>query len=164
MSGKRYSAEQKQWALAQMSPPRNLSTLQLAKESGITVVSLRLWRQEARARGVFMPGSKGIEKWSGSEKFKAVLETASLSEAEISQYCRSKAIQVEHLQQWRRVCEQANGVAPVLDGAVENPTALQRIKSLEKELRRKDAALAEAAALLILRKKADAIWGQEEDE
>ena len=111
-----------------------------------------------------MPGSKGIEKWSGSEKFKAVLETASLSEAEISQYCRSKAIQVEHLQQWRRVCEQANGVAPVLDGAVENPTALQRIKSLEKELRRKDAALAEAAALLILRKKADAIWGQEEDE
>ena len=55
-------------------------------------------------------------------------------------------------------------MAAVLSGAVENPTALQRIKSLEKELRRKDAALAEAAALLILRKKADAIWGEEEDE
>lgn len=45
-----------------------------------------------------------------------------------------------------------------------NPSALERLRELERELRRKDAALAEAAALLMLRKKADAIWGTEEDE
>jgi hypothetical protein len=47
---------------------------------------------------------------------------------------------------------------------VDNPSALKRVKELERELRRKEAALAEAAALLMLRKKADAIWGTEEEE
>ena len=42
--------------------------------------------------------------------------------------------------------------------------AKKRIKQLERELRRKDAALAETAALLVLRKKAEALWGKDEDE
>ena len=40
----------------------------------------------------------------------------------------------------------------------------KRIKELERELRRKDKALAETAALLVLKKKAQAIWGDREDE
>ena len=40
----------------------------------------------------------------------------------------------------------------------------RRIRELEKELRRKDKALAETAALLVLKKKANAIWGDEDDD
>jgi transposase-like protein len=70
------------------------------------------------------------------------------------------------LRQWRAACEQANGTGvPAAAGTpVDNPSALKRVKELERELRRKEAALAEAAALLMLRKKADAIWGTEEEE
>ena len=68
--------------------------------------------------------------------------------------------------QWRRACESAN------DWDRENNLRLktekkadrQRIRQLERELRRKEKALAEAAALLVLQKKAQAIWGDPEDE
>ena len=72
----------------------------------------------------------------------------------------------EQLRQWRAACEGANGDGRPVSGStpVVNPSALERLRELERELRRKDAALAEAAALLMLRKKADAIWGTEEDE
>ena len=99
-------------------------------------------------------------------KFRAVLETAAFCEAELSEYCRRKAVHPEQLRQWRAACEGANGDGRPVSGStpVVNPSALERLRELERELRRKDAALAEAAALLMLRKKADAIWGTEEDE
>lgn len=164
MSAKRYSAEQKRWAVQQMAPPLNRSVVELAKASGITVVSLRTWRELARKGGRFMPGSKGSDRWSSADKFRAVLETAPLSESEIAEYCRAKGLVPEHLKEWRTACEQANGAEPRSDAVVDSPTALERIKKLERELRRKDAALAEAAALLVLRKKADAIWAKGEED
>jgi transposase-like protein len=138
--------------------------MELARSSGITSVSLRTWRDFARKGGRFMAGGKVEKRWTSAEKFRAVLETAPMSEAEAAEYCRAKAIMLPELQEWRAACEQANGSEPRSESVVENPTALARIKTLERELRRKDAALAEAAALLILRKKADAIWGKGEDD
>jgi len=69
------------------------------------------------------------------------------------------------LQQWRQACEQANGGAgPVHEqGRVISADTQQQLRNLERELQRKTEALAEAAALLVLRKKADAIWGKDED-
>lgn len=46
----------------------------------------------------------------------------------------------------------------------EEKAVKKRIKQLERELQRKNAALAETAALLVLRKKAEALWGKDEDE
>lgn len=92
------------------------------------------------------------------------METAPLSEAEIDEYCRLRSILPHELQEWRTACERANGAEPRSDAAVDSATTLDKIKQLQRELRRKDAALAEAAALLVLRKKADAIWGMGEDD
>ena len=92
-----------------------------------------------------------------------VVETAALSEAERGEYCRKRGLYPEQLQAWRRACAQANA-APVTPRAT--PAKLsdkRRVQELERELRRKDKALAETAALLVLRKKADAIWGKDED-
>ncbi|MNP84932.1 hypothetical protein D3C76_1844560 [compost metagenome] len=63
---------------------------------------------------------------------------------------------------WRVACEQAN--TPTQQEPVKDIASVKRIEQLERELRRKEAALAETAALLVLRKKADAIWGKDEDE
>ncbi|MEM5433270.1 conserved protein of unknown function (plasmid) [Cupriavidus taiwanensis] len=95
------------------------------------------------------------------------METAPLSEAELSEYCRRKGIQPEQIRQWRAACEQANAKAPPRAGMAqlrEEAVAKKRIRDLERELKRKDAALAETAALLVLRKKAEAIWGRDEED
>ena len=164
MEQKRYTAEQKRWVIEQMSPPLNRTVVELARQSGITAVTLRTWRNEAIAAGELSRGDG--RKWSSAQKFQAVLETAPLSAQEVSEYCRRKGIHVDQLRQWRAACEQATGTGgPAAAGTpVDNPSALKRVKELERELRRKEAALAEAAALLMLRKKADAIWGTEEEE
>lgn len=111
-------------------------------------------------------GEQEPERWSPQDKFLIVLETATLSEVELSEYCRSKGLYVEQVNAWRDACMQANG------GVAQKLTDLQKemrqkdkdIKALAKELKRKEAALAETAALLVLRKKANAIWGDNGEE
>jgi len=96
-----------------------------------------------------------------------VLESASLNEAQLAEYCRRKGLYVEQIKAWREACEQANSAAQPVKTRherEEEKAANKRIKQLERELRRKDAALAETAALLVLRKKAEALWGKDEDE
>lgn len=159
----RYTTEQREWAIQQMMPPFNRAVVELAKATGITTVTLRVWQKMARAEGRIMLGDgKQSDQWSSTNKFRIVLETAPLSEAELSAYCRMKGIYPEQIAQWRLICEQAN--APVTDKTATTPTIDakqgQRIRELERTLKKQEAALAEAAALLVLEKKAEAIWGK----
>ena len=163
MKQRRYTEDEKAWVLQQMAPPISCTVVETAKQTGITEVTLRKWRNEAKNRGVQMPGTgKRNGRWNSADKFKAVLQTAAMSEAEISEYCRSAGILPADLVLWRIACEKANTPAQ-LEPAKDIPS-IQRIKELGRELRRKDAALAETAALLVLRKKANAIWGKSQDE
>lgn len=165
---KPYPAEYKEWVVEQMKPPLNRSVAELARETGITTVCLRNWRNAAREQGMVVPGNgKQSDKWSSADKFRVVLETAPLSEAELSEYCRRKGIQPEQIRAWRAACEQANAKTPDkpdLAQRREEQAVQKRIRDLERELKRKDAALAETAALLVLRKKAEAIWGRDEED
>ena len=163
----RYSAEIRERAVQQMMPPLNRKVLDLARETGITTVTLRTWRHQARAEGKVVPGDgKQADQWSSQDKFRVVLESASLNAAELAEYCRRKGLYVEQIKAWREACEQANRPPQPSQARREreaDKAAQQRIKQLERELRRKEAALAETAALLVLRKKAEALWGKEED-
>ena len=163
MKHRRYTAEDRAWVLEQLSAPLRRTVVEVAKQTGITQVTLRTWRHAAKAQGASMPGTGKREgRWSSTDKFRAVLDSAPMSETELAQYCRVKAIQPEQLRQWRHACERANdptGTTPAV-----SVTAIKHIHDLQRELRRKNAALAEAAALLVLRKKADAIWGKDEAE
>lgn len=161
----RYTAEQREWVVQQMMPPLNRAVVELAKATGITTVTLRVWQKMARAEGRIMLGDgKQSDQWSSTNKFRIVLETAPLSEAELSAYCRTKGIYPEQVAQWRLICEQAN--APVTAKSAAPPETkaaakqVQRIRELERALKKKESALAEAAALLELEKKAAAIWGK----
>ena len=163
MKQRTYTSEEKAWVLEQLAPPIGRTVVEMAKETGISTVTLRTWRNEAKAGGALMPGTgKRNGRWSSGDKFKAVLQTASMSEAEIAEYCRAVSIQPSDLVLWRIACERAN--EPTALAPVKDLTAAKRVKELQRELRRKESALAEAAALLVLRKKADAIWGTDEAE
>jgi len=93
-----------------------------------------------------------------------VVETAALSEAEQGEYCRKRGLYPEQSQAWRRACAQAHAAPVTPRPTPPNPSDKRRIQELERALRRKDKALAETAALLGLRKKAEAIWGKSEEE
>jgi len=104
--------------------------------------------------------------WSSRDKFAAVMESAAMSEIEKSAYCRERGIYPEQLSQWRMACEQANDWQQSTDLTLKATTRVDRkkINKLEKELARKEKALAEAAALLVLRKKYEGLFQDDEDE
>ena len=163
----RYPPERKESVLRKMMPPHNRSIKQLAQEEGISEATLFNWRKQAREKGLLLPnGDSGPEGWSARDKFAAVLETAIFNETDLAEYCRKKGIYPEQLSQWRKACERANDWERECSRRLktEKKADRQRIQQLERELRRKEKALAETAALLVLQKKAQAIWGDPEDE
>ena len=107
----------------------------------------------------------GPEGWASRDKFAAVLETAALNEADLAAYCRQRGLYAEQIQTWRTACEQANDWERASTQRLGQATKEEkkRIQALERDLARKEKALAEAAALLVLRKNAAAIWGDGED-
>ena len=162
-----YSAEFKESIIRRMLPPNNEAISKIAREEGLSEQTLRNWRDKARAEGIAAPGNDFTsEKWSTQDKFLIVVETASMNETELAEYARKKGLYVEQIKAWKDACMNANG------GVAKEAARLNRElkdsekerRKLEKELARKEKALAETAALLVLRKKADAIWGDPEDE
>ena len=106
---KRYSKERKEAIIQKMMPPLNVPISKLKVETGITDATLYTWRKEARKRGVVVPGDgKNAEDWSSEDKFSVVLETATLSEAELAEYCRRKGLFVEQIVRWKASCLKAN--------------------------------------------------------
>ena len=161
-----YSPERKSSVLKRMLPPNNVAIRQLAQEEGISEATLHKWRAEARLKGQLMPDADaGPEGWSSRDKFAAVLETAALNEADLGEYCRKRGLYSAQIAAWRSACEQANDWDRASSVRLGRGTKEEkkRIKDLERDLARKDRALAETAALLVLRKKASAIWGGDED-
>jgi transposase len=166
-NGVRYSQEQKESIIKRMMPPNNESVSKITKEEGISDVTLYKWRRQARAAGGATPGNgQTSDKWSSQDKFLIVMETFAMNEIELAEYCRKKGLYREQIEAWKNVCLQANGQAfdqaKQLNGVLKEEQ--KRAKQLEKELQKKEKALAEAAALLLLRKKAQAIWGDDEEE
>jgi len=98
------------------------------------------------------------------EKLKIVNEATSLSDEQLGAFLRSKGIHETHLEQWRLQMLAGLGKTEKKPKANTADTKrIKRIRELEKELKRKDKALAETAALLVLKKKVQEIWGDEDD-
>ena len=162
----KHPPELKEKIVARMMPPTNESIRTLTRETGISEATLHLWRKQARKNGFAAPADgKESERWSPQDKFLIVMQTYAMNEAELAEYCRSKGLYAEQIEAWRDACMQANG--GIAQQSAQYQQALKqekkRSRDLEKELRRKESALAETAALLTLRRKARAIWGDGED-
>ena len=164
---KYYSPERKESVLKKLLPPYNLTVTEVSEQEGISTGALYNWRKQARINGKPVPGpSKISENWSGEAKFAVVVETATMSEAELSQYGREKGIYPEQVKAWKQDC--IEGASSSLERRrqeqKQSRVDKKRVKQLEKELRRKEKALAEAAALLVLRKKLKAFYEEESED
>jgi transposase len=139
---------------------------EVARVLGVSSWSLYQWsKRYGRARGMKQnrrPGDRSV-----SEKLKAVLEFEALAQEKQGEYLRREGLQSEHIAGWKKSMEAG------LESGSGSLTAVHRmewaadkkkIKELERDLQRKDRALAETTALLVLKKKADLIWGSGENE
>ena len=162
-----YAAEQKETLLKRMFHPENITVSQLAMETGISKSTLTTWKNKASQVGQVKNRNMNYNKeLSSREKFLVVMETYSMPEIKLSEYCGSKGLYVENVKKWREACMNSNGQEHEMskDLKLELLEEKKKSKSLEKELNRKDKALAETAALLVLRKKLGAIFGDQEEE
>lgn len=151
-----------------IGPPR-VSTHVLANETGVSQASLSRWLREAKRmsdkhdHGSSPVGPRRPQDWSPQEKWQAVLKASSLAPESLGAFLREQGLTQTQLDAWREAALQ--GLVPTRPQQPEHLSAAERkrVKQLEKELRRKDKALAELSALLVLSKKAQALWGDEDD-
>ena len=113
-----------------------------------------------------MPGYRNAgDEWSPDAKLAVVIETASMSEAELGAYCRQKGLYAEQVQRWKEACLHGTGLQGGQDKAAQKQQrdARKTIKKLKAEVRRKDRVLAETTSLLVLSKKLEALYGEDSD-
>ena len=97
---------------------------------------------------------KRPQDWSLEEKLQIMLESSALSDKELGAFLRSKGLHEGMLKEWRALVKNAlGGYKPRVKKSREHKEAEKKVRKLERELKRKDAALAETAALLVLKKK-----------
>lgn len=166
---KKYSQQEKERMLKRMLPPENCSPSQLSIETGISKSTLSTWKTKALKGEVTRNQGRPKNILSSQEKFMIVMQTYTLSEIELSKYCREKGLYSEDVKKWRLSCIEANNIK---QSSNTNTSELKaelndeknRSKELQRELRLKEKALAETTALLVLRKKLNAIFGENEKD
>jgi transposase-like protein len=161
MKYQHYSKEFKETILKKLNQS-DCSVSQFAQQEGIKLSTLYSWQKQFKVAGLTGSKERSPEKWTAEEKFSVVLETALLSAIEISEYCRTKGLYPEQIKEWKQACIAGNESKKKAIIQTQNKADKKRIKQLEKELNRKEKALAETAALLVLRKKFNAYCGEDE--
>jgi transposase len=168
---KAYSESFKQRMIQRMVGPGRVSASALSEEVGVGQPTLSRWLRAAGRVAVVsddddpMPKAKAKrpEDWTPQQKVTAVIEAARLSDSELGAWLRRKGLTEEHLRQWREALEErASAVFEPREPRVSAETR-RRVQELERELKRKDKALAETAALLVLQGKMQALWAEEDD-
>ena len=144
----------------------DLSLRHIEDELGIPRATLHGWkRQYQLITNDAVIINTPVESWTPEAKFAVVLETATLSEVELNAYCREKGLYPGQIKAWREACIRGNQPQ---DKHLRREASYQqhkrKINTLERELKRKEKALAEIAALLVLRKKYDVLWEEPEDD
>lgn len=159
-----------------MTGPEAISANSLSKEVGINQPTLSRWLREAGTVADVSKKKKPKTKpkppsaappsaqWSAEEKVRVVLEAAGVSDQELGGFLRREGLHEEDLARFREEVRSAAIAGLTLPKKAARGDEQKRIKDLERELKRKEAALAEAAALLVLRKKAGALWGGEGED
>lgn len=165
---RQYSADFKKTAVRKALAGKPVG--ELAIELGINRNQLYRWMRDLGKKAAPMPeqesdakrGSRRPQDWTAEEKLEVVLQSMGLTDEALGAFLRSRGLHKADLDEWRTSV--LKGARAELTGNTQTKSREQkRIRELERELGRKDKALAEAAALLVLKKKAEAIWGDEDD-
>ena len=153
----------KETMVKKLTGARAKSATALAEEVGVSQSTLSRWVREYGRLGLGgIMSDKRAGQWSGEERMAAIIEYEKLSEEERGRFLRQKGLHEVEIAGWKQDFLEAFSAEG--KRTRRSDPQQKRIRELEKELRRKEKALAEAAALLVLKKKAQAIWGDREDE
>ena len=157
-----------------MAGPEGISANALSKDVGVSQSTLSRWVREThtvRSMGGTQNKRKGQgnspRQWTPEEKLRVVLEASGLSEKDLGAFLRRNGVHGAQLEGWRTAAMEG---AQAALSATKKPSRRKAspeaklVKELQRELRRKDKALAEVTALLVLKKKMEAIWGDEGDD
>lgn len=172
-----YSDLFKNAMIQKMTGPAALSATALSRQVDVPQATLSKWLRKAGFASSYgfpnnahgygdmakVKGPKRPNDWSAEDKLKVVMEAASLDEEQLGAFLREKGLHLTHLEQWRLQMLDALKNRPSQKRTKGKKDDTKRIRALEKELNRKDKALAEAAALLVLKKKVHDIWGDEDN-
>lgn len=158
--------ELKERAIRHLLPPYNWTMRQVAEDIGVGVSTVHDWRKRLEMEGLIKDKHDLTEARSPEQIFSILLETATLSEHELAEYCRKNGLYTEQIRHWKQNCLAANQPQhrQLADAQKAARADKMRIRTLERELRRKDRALAETAALLVLQEKLGALRSSEEEE
>src|SRR6476661_7291148 len=129
-----------------------VSARQLALETGLRQQTLSRWVHEASSLPI-MPAKRPRRDWSIEEKIRILAKASTLTGAELTDVLRSEGVLQADYEQWRLALGE--------EGRASLAT-MRRMRALERELARKEKALAEAAALLVLKKKVQALEADED--
>ena len=156
--------------IRRMACPNGISATALAREVGVPQQSLSRWLREASAMNQpdnlsvppesHMPPKRPQDR-SAEEKLKIVMEAEMVPEEQLGAFLRRNGIHEAQLREWRSMMLSGLQKPPRPSSKTSEET--RKIHQLEKELQRKEKALAEAAAIIILKKKAQSIWGDEDE-
>lgn len=145
--------------MARLLPPESAAVEVVAREVGVGVATLERWREDAQSRP-----ARG-RAWTAAARLEAVIVVAALDEAGKAAWCREHGVFPADLEAWRASATTALAEPEELRASPQATRQdRKRIKELERELLRKDRALAETAALLVLSKKVAAIFDKGEAE
>jgi len=140
---------------------------ELSKKTGIARPTLYSWLKIARSsEPLDIPKRiKRVQNWTKKEKLKALFETANMSEEQLNAFCRKNGLYAAQLEQWKsELLDELEGKGASHQKTAQIKALEAELNKLKKELARKDKALAEASAVLFLKKKAKELWGDPEDE
>lgn len=140
-----YSEERRQAVLNKLLPPYNLTAAEVSRQEGISEQTLYNWRRKIRESGKPVPGkTSSSENWSAEAKLAVVIETASLSESELSEYCRQKGLYPAQVKRWKKDCLHGFQRSEEQQQTLRQQSKADKaeIKALKQELRQKEKALA----------------------
>jgi len=161
---KKYSYQFREHAVKKaLDRDPDVPLIHIATSVGVHTSTLKRWLNEFENQSYSMDKEKSPGSWTAQQKFEIVMECESMEEQQISAHCREKGVYPHQVRQWKAEflkLMSARGKA-VSGGGLRK--LREENRSLEKQIRRKDKALAEAAALLVLKKKAEQMWGTEDD-
>jgi len=156
----RYGKAFKDRAVARLLPPESSPVQTVSQELGVSVATLERWRADALST----PARERV--WTAAARLQAVIATAAMDETQRSAWCRENGVYPSELEQWKQ-----NAIGALTENPEERASPQEtrdgrkRIRELERDLRRKDKALAETTALLVLSKQLQAIFQRSgEDE
>jgi transposase len=158
---RQHSPEFKESIVQKITNPGGPTIMQMSEKTGIHHTSIRGW---IKTYSNFSSMKKSKE-WTPEAKLEVIIKTATMSENERGEFLRANGLHSTDIESWKQdiYSSQRPVGRPKLDPELVELRAKE--KELSRDLKRKDKALAEMAARIILIKKSQLLFGvSEEDE